>query len=315
MSDMHIFDVKMTNVADKVRQLANVEGSLSLDDIIDGLEKVDILDTSDATATSEDILDGKTAYVNGEKVTGTISTEEQATPIIDINENGLITVSSIQETGYIVGGTKSTTQQLDTQKAVTITPTKSSQTAVTMGKFTTGDITVEAIPNEYITTSDATASTSDILSGETAYVNGKKITGTFTIDNELATQDDLITQIKATVDSLPEASGGSGENLETCTVTFSSTNSSYSKITFLEYTTLNPTGQLEVVSVTSQDITSPFSIQCVCNTSISGIFPPSSPNSITFTKMNKILAATAGQVIAWWELTALSNETATITLN
>ena len=310
---MDIFDTKMTAIADEIRELTETEGLLTLDDMKTWLSEVgNNVDTSDATAVETDILSGKTAYVNGEKITGTISTEEQSTPTIDVDENGLVTASSVQETGYVVGGTKSATQQLDTQEAVTITPTKSSQTVVTMGKFTTGDITVGAIPSEYITTTDATAEAGDILIGETAYVNGSKIKGTFTIDNELSEQDDLIAQIQATVDSLPEASG---ENLETCTVTIRSTNSSYSKITFFEYTTLDSTGKLDVVGVAGQDITSPVSIQCVCNTSISGIFPPSSPNSITFTKMNKILTATAGQVIGWWELTALPNETATITLN
>lgn len=37
--------------------------------------------------------------------------------------------------------------------------------------------------------------------------NGNVITGTFSIDNELSAQDDLIAQIQAAVDSLPEASG------------------------------------------------------------------------------------------------------------
>lgn len=47
---------------------------------------------------------------------------------------------------------------------------------------------------------------SDLLSGKQLIDgDGNKVTGTFSIDEELTTQDDLIAQIQTVVDSLPEA--------------------------------------------------------------------------------------------------------------
>lgn len=140
------------------------------------------------------------------QATKSVATATQATPTVSVNSAGKITASATQTAGYVSAGTKTGTKQLTTQAAKTVTPTKSSQTAVASGVYTTGAVTVAAIPSQYITTTDATASADEIMSGETAYVNGSKVTGTFSIDSELSTQDSLIAQIQTALEG--KAGGG-----------------------------------------------------------------------------------------------------------
>lgn len=75
---------------------------------------------------------------------------EQATPSISVNSDGLITASVTQSTGYVKSGNKQSTRQLEKQPARSITPSKSSQTAVVAGRYTTGAVTVEPIPDSYV---------------------------------------------------------------------------------------------------------------------------------------------------------------------
>lgn len=72
---------------------------------------------------------------------------EVATPMIDVSAEGLITATTEQEKGYVPGGTKSSTKQLPTQAAKTVTPGTTAQTAVAPGRYTTGAVKVAGDAN------------------------------------------------------------------------------------------------------------------------------------------------------------------------
>ena len=98
--------------------------------------------TSAQTVKADNGYDGlDTVTVNA------MPTATQATPSITVNSSGLITATATQAAGYVGAGSKSATKQLAFQAAKTITPTTTSQTAVSSGYYTGGAVTVKGDAN------------------------------------------------------------------------------------------------------------------------------------------------------------------------
>lgn len=86
-----------------------------------------------ANATAAQILSGYTAWVNGSKITGTMTNRGAVS--YNLPANGSYTIAS----GYHNGSGK-VTQSLTTQRGKTVTPTTSNQTACASGRWVTGNI-------------------------------------------------------------------------------------------------------------------------------------------------------------------------------
>lgn len=119
-----------------VPKVANIEGT-----------KEEQEKTASASPDKAVVVTPDTGKVLSKVTINTIPTTVQATPTIAVSSGGLITVTAEQTEGYVKAGTKMPIKQLDVQDAKTITPSTSSQTAVSAYKFTTGAITVAGDAN------------------------------------------------------------------------------------------------------------------------------------------------------------------------
>ena len=158
------------------------------------------VDTSDATATAAQILDGATAYVDGELVEGTMPNNGAVTETLDA-----ATTSYTVPAGYH-SGTGTVSVSLETKNA---TPTKSPQTiSPSTGKLLSS-VSVAAIPDAYQNVTGVTATAADVLTGK-AIVNaaGETVQGSMPNNGAVNGSFDGLTTTSYTVPA-GYTSGGS----------------------------------------------------------------------------------------------------------
>ena len=173
----------------KQQNITPDSGYYGLSDVTVGAIPEAYQDVSSVTAAAGDVLTGKVIVLaDGTVTTGTMANNGAVSKTLDAT-----TITYTIPNGYH-SGTGTVKIVLETK---TVTPTKSAQEITpTTGKVLS-KVTVEAIPDNYVDTTDGDATAAEILDGKFAYVNGVKVEGIMPNNGAIAeTMDGLTTTSK-----------------------------------------------------------------------------------------------------------------------
>ena len=159
MNEYLIKKESLTAIADEVRELSGTTATMGVDAMANKLKAIPRNDSTDLTASGATVTVPAGHYLTS--ATKSVATATQATPSISVNSStGLITATATQTAGYVANGTKNSTYQLPFQAAKTVTPSTTSQTAVSSGYYTGGNVTVAG---------DSNLISSNIVSGKSIF--------------------------------------------------------------------------------------------------------------------------------------------------
>ena len=148
-------------------------------------------DVTSVTAVAGDVLTGKIFVASdGTVVTGTMANNGAVSKTLDGT-----TISYTIPKGYH-SGTGTVKIVLETK---TVTPTKSAQDVVPTNGKVLSKVTVAAIPDKSVDTSDADAVAANILVDKTAYVNKVKVVGTMPNNGETGGNIDGLTTTSVSI--------------------------------------------------------------------------------------------------------------------
>lgn len=148
-------------------------------------------DVTEVDAGAADVLDGKKIVTaDGTVTTGTMANNGAVEESLNVNKTSVAIPA-----GYHNGeGAVSITLE-----EKTVTPTKSAQTITPATGKVLSKVSVEAIPDNFIDTTDADAVAAEILVGKTAYVNTVKVEGTMANNGDVSATIDGLTTSSVTI--------------------------------------------------------------------------------------------------------------------